>query len=105
VKLVFMCGKIDAEQRAALGPGERVVRDWCACSSMLYARDRITIDPDDMGQRCGNRDELPKEGQPPPSGESDGSVDKQVCWLKEKIRGQQTSAASPQAGVTATSPA
>jgi hypothetical protein len=106
VKLVFLCGKIDAEQRAALGPGERVARDWCACGNMLWARDRITTDPDDAGQRCGNRDEWPDdEGQPPRSGESDGSVDQQVCWLKAKMAEQKTSIFSPEATVPGTSPA
>ena len=104
VKLYYICGKIDDEQRAALAPGERVVRDWCACRNMLWARDRITMDPDDVGQRCGNRDDLPEdEGQPPRSGESDG--DQQVCWFVEENARQQTLISSPETTVPGTSPA
>jgi len=106
VKLVYVCGKIGAEQRAALAPGERVVQDWCACSNMLWTRYRITTDPDDVGQRCGNPDELPgDEGQPPRSFESNGSVDVQDCWFKEKMAEQKTSIVSPEMTVPGTSPA
>ncbi len=101
-----MCGSVTNEQRAELARGERVVRDWCACGGLLYARDRITTDPDDRGQRCGNRDELPREeGQPPRSGESDGAGDQPVCWLDRLMKELPKSTYPPQAAVTTTSPA
>jgi len=106
VRLAYICGeKITDEQRAALAPGERVVEDWCACSSMLQVRHRITTDPGDMGQCCGNRDELPKEGQPPRSGESDGADDKPACWYDKFRKELPISTWPPQAAVKTTSPA
>jgi hypothetical protein len=104
VRLAYTLGRITDEQRAALAPGERVVKDWCACSNMLFVRDRITTDPDDMGQRCGNRAELPDEDQPR-SGESDDAGDQQVCWHDEERKRRETARSSPEASVTATSPA
>jgi len=95
VRLVCMYGKINDEQRAALAPGERVVRDWCACSSTLSARDRIATDPDDVGQRCGDLDKLPKECQPH-SGESDGAGDKPACWL-DRFMKERPKSMCPQA--------
>jgi|SRR5450631_394039 hypothetical protein len=81
VNLYYTCGTIDDEQRAALAPGERVVKDWCTCQSMFFVRERITTDPDDVGQRCGNRKDWPdEEGDSPRSGESDGANNQQACW-------------------------
>ena len=105
MRLFYSCGKINDEERAALAPGKRVVKDWCACSSMFHVRDRITTDPDDMGQRCGNWDELPKEGQPPRSGESDGADDKPACWYDKFRKELPISTWPPQAAVKTTSPA
>jgi hypothetical protein len=101
VRLVWLCGKIDYERLATLARGERVVRDWCERGDMLWARDRITTDPDDVGKRCELH--LPGETQPPGSEESDDAVGKRVCWLDEQIRGRQTSKSPPEA--TASLPA
>ena len=56
VRLLFVMGKVDAEQKRKRG--ERVVRDYCVCHSMWFARDRITTDRHDNGYRCGNAEDL-----------------------------------------------
>jgi hypothetical protein len=41
------------EQEGALAPGERVVEDWFRdCGSMIWARERVTTETEDIGRRC-----------------------------------------------------
>jgi hypothetical protein len=44
---------VGREQESALAPGERVVEDWFRdCGSMVWARERLTTDTEDVGRRC-----------------------------------------------------
>ena len=106
VKLYYTYGTIDEEQQAALGPGERVVKDWCSCQSMFFVRARITMDPDDVGQRCGNPEDWPdEEGESPRSSESGAADDQQTCWHDRAEKEFRSSMRSPAATVTGPSPA
>jgi hypothetical protein len=48
--LVMLVGR---EQEGALAPGERVVEDWFRdCGSIVWARERVMTDAEDVGRRC-----------------------------------------------------
>jgi len=51
--MVWMMDAVDEGVRAAMGPGERIVVDWYRdLYGVVWARERITTDPTDQGQRC-----------------------------------------------------
>lgn len=44
---------VDSEQKHELAPGERVVEDWFRdCGSIVWARERVTTQTEDVGRRC-----------------------------------------------------
>jgi hypothetical protein len=44
---------VERNQQAELAPGERVVEDWfCDCGSIVWARERVTTETEDVGRRC-----------------------------------------------------
>jgi hypothetical protein len=48
--LVMLVGH---EQEPALAPGERVVADWFRdCGSIVWARERVTTETEDVSRRC-----------------------------------------------------
>ena len=51
--MVWMMDPLDQGIRAALAPGERIVDDWYRdLYGVVWARERITTNPTDQGQRC-----------------------------------------------------
>ena len=51
-KFIVMDRPIEAERRAHLAPGERIVIDWYSdVCGWVSARERITTDPEDQGQQ------------------------------------------------------
>ena len=51
-ELVWVTGSVDEHRRRALAPGERIVLDeYGKCGPTVLARERITTDPLDHGQR------------------------------------------------------
>ena len=51
-ELVWVTGSVDEHRRRALAPGERIVLDeYGKSGSAILARERITTDPLDHGQR------------------------------------------------------
>ena len=51
-ELVWVSGSVDEHRRRALAPGERIVLDeYGKCGPTVLARERITTDPLDHGQR------------------------------------------------------
>lgn len=51
--MLWMMGQIERSRRKALAPNERIVQDWYRdFYDIVWARERITTDPADGGQRC-----------------------------------------------------
>jgi hypothetical protein len=52
-KFIIVCDPVEAERRARLAPGERIVTDWYSdVDGFVLARERLTTDYADQGRRC-----------------------------------------------------